>query len=945
MKQGLDANISSMTQAEKTMLRYQYVMQAAQSSMKDFQRTQDSWHNQTVILKESFKALGTVIGTGLINALKPALKGFNVFLQSTIAFAQNVLNALGKIFGWEYEITGGGIADDALAGVEDMATDLGDATGGADDLGDSVGGVGDALDDATDNAKKLKATILGFDELNVLNDVADTLNSGSGGSGGGSGSGGKGSGSGSGGGTGAGGAGASPVGVVARKTKSAFESEIDNLYDLGKYISDALKKAMDSIDWDEIYEKARGFGKGLAQFLNGLFQPETFASLGKTIAGAINTALNALDAFAQEFDFYNLGVCIGRAINSTLSNIDWDVATSAAKGWGKGLAEQINGFFDATDFYLVGETIARSLNTAILFAFEFGSELNWERIGQRLGLAINGFFENFDVDQCAEAINSFVHGIKDAIKSFIDTVNWEEVISEIGELLTKIDWWSIIQLKIGADLFGVALGIVGGIVAGFKTNTISTLLGLGVQALGTTISTKIASVFGIGAAAGGAGAAGAGAAGATAGAAGGAGVVAEATAAGAGVGSGIAGGLMAAVPAVAMAAFLIYGYMAGQDPEIQKKIEEGQVALSKFHNDNTKNWESSYKGITLSTQTFWQTQTTTTQTESGKIVKSYDSMGREVGTLVNNSTNTTSKSFSEMWDEVVRNTGSASEQLKKDITGIGDGIVEFCTNTYNSIADWARNVASSFAETWQTTKEDTAQRLDEAWDKVTEFVQNTGDRFGEWKDNVINFFTEAFGQSKEEADTQLSETNSNVESSLGETSTVIEGTLCVMPSLFSDYFGQSKDEAIWQLEDLQNSASSILDTVSSWLSDAISMAQEAASYAAGGIGNFFGGFFATGGFPDAGEIFVARENASPEMVGRIGTRTAVANNDQIVAGIRAGVMDGMMQVYATTSGGNNSSGQIVNEFTFKIGEETIYQAVLRGKEKYDRRYQTVATMT
>ena len=903
-----------------------------------------TWHNQTIILKESFKALGTVIGTGLINALKPALKGFNVFLQSTIAFAQNVLNALGKIFGWEYEITGGGIADDALAGVEDIATDLGDATGGADDLGDSVGGVGDALDDATDNAKKLKATILGFDELNVLNDVADTLNGGSGGSGGGSGSGGKGSGSGSGGGTGAGGAGASPVGVVARKTKSAFESEIDNLYDLGKYISDALKKAMDSINWDEIYEKARNFGKGLAQFLNGLFQPETFASLGKTIAGAINTALNALDAFAQEFDFYNLGVCIGRAINSTLSNIDWDVATSAAKGWGKGLAEQINGFFDETDFYLVGETIAKSLNTAILFAFEFGKELDWVGIGEQLGNAINGFFENFDVDQCAEAINSFVHGIKDAIKSFIETVKWEEVISAIGELLTKIDWWSIIQLKIGADLFGVALGIVGGIVAGFKTNTISTLLGLGVQALGTTISTKLASVFGIGAA-GGAGAAGAGAAGAGAGATG-AGVVAEATAAGEGVGAGVATGMLGTVGLVAAAAAILYvGYMAGQDPEIQAKIAQGKEALAKFHDDNTKNWESSYKRVGEKTTAFWNETTSTTRTESGKIVKSYDSMGREIGVLVDNSTNTTRKSFRETWNEMVSGSGTMAERLKNDMTGIKDHIVDFCTNTYNSVAEWARSVASSFAETWETTKEDTAQRLDEAWNKVTEFVQNTGDRFGEWKDNVINFFTEAFGQSKEEADAQLSETNRNVESSLDQTSSIIEGTLFAMPGIFSNYFGQSKDEAIWQLEDLQNSASSILDTVSSWLSNAISMAQEAASYASQSLfggGSPFGGFFASGGFPDTGEIFVARENASPEMVGRIGTRTAVANNDQIVAGIRAGVIDGMMQVYATTSGRN--SDPIQNDIVIKVGEDTVYRAVLRGKEKYDRRFKTVAVV-
>ena len=46
--------------------------------------------------------------------------------------------------------------------------------------------------------------------------------------------------------------------------------------------------------------------------------------------------------------------------------------------------------------------------------------------------------------------------------------------------------------------------------------------------------------------------------------------------------------------------------------------------------------------------------------------------------------------------------------------------------------------------------------------------------------------------------------------------------------------------------------------------------------------------YATGGFPDAGQLFLARE-AGPEMVGSIGNRTAVANNDQIVEGIASGV--------------------------------------------------------
>ena len=46
--------------------------------------------------------------------------------------------------------------------------------------------------------------------------------------------------------------------------------------------------------------------------------------------------------------------------------------------------------------------------------------------------------------------------------------------------------------------------------------------------------------------------------------------------------------------------------------------------------------------------------------------------------------------------------------------------------------------------------------------------------------------------------------------------------------------------------------------------------------------------FADGGFPSMGQMFIARE-AGPELVGTIGSRTAVANNDQIVAGISQGV--------------------------------------------------------
>lgn len=90
------------------------------------------------------------------------------------------------------------------------------------------------------------------------------------------------------------------------------------------------------------------------------------------------------------------------------------------------------------------------------------------------------------------------------------------------------------------------------------------------------------------------------------------------------------------------------------------------------------------------------------------------------------------------------------------------------------------------------------------------------------------------------------------------------------------------------------------------------------------IGNFAFDidFRAGGGFPDTGQMFIARE-AGPELVGRIGRRTAVANNDQIVQGIASAVRSAMI-------GANNPNGGGTTRITVQnvlngraIGESVI----------------------
>jgi hypothetical protein len=65
--------------------------------------------------------------------------------------------------------------------------------------------------------------------------------------------------------------------------------------------------------------------------------------------------------------------------------------------------------------------------------------------------------------------------------------------------------------------------------------------------------------------------------------------------------------------------------------------------------------------------------------------------------------------------------------------------------------------------------------------------------------------------------------------------------------------------------------------------------------------------YSDGGFPPEGQIFMARENG-PELVGNIGGRTAVVNNDQIVESVSAGVAKAVSSVIGRSSG---ESGDIV----------------------------------
>ena len=433
MKNGLDANIKSMTQAEKVLLRYNYVMANTQAAQGDFAKTANTWANSVRVLKQEFQAWGSIIGSVVINALKPFVQALSKVMLKVISFTRTVADALGAIFGWTIEISGRGATAD---GMEDIA--------------DGVGDIGDNADSSNKKAQKLKKTLLSIDEIHALDDNSDS------GSGGGSGSGGSGGG-------GAGGG----VNSSLKKTDGLLEkykSSIKDLYSLGKYIGDALASAMESIDWQKIYRKADNFGKGLADFLNGLISPRLFYDLGATIAGSLNTALHFLNSFGTTFDWTNFGLSIANGINGFFENFDFALLAKTINAWVQG--------------------IYTMLTTAI-------KNVSWKDILK----GITDFLSNLDIKTVEIIVGTLL------IKKIISLKLGSVALAFIGKSLSKAIAQAIAS-KIGFELVEGA-GIGTAIMQAFKTifASLSTNLGLLIEGLfsGLSLGDAITAAFGTGA--------------------------------------------------------------------------------------------------------------------------------------------------------------------------------------------------------------------------------------------------------------------------------------------------------------------------------------------------------------------------------------------------------------------------------------------------------------
>lgn len=168
MNNGFGKTTAKMTEQEKVMLRYQFVMSQLSSAQGDFARTSNSWANQVRVLSLRFEQLKATIGQGLIQAFTPVIRVVNTVIAHLQTFADYFRSFMNAIFG------GSDSSFSSSAGT--ISDALSSASGSAADMAGSAG-------DTAAAAKEIQKSLMGFDEMNVLQDK--TSSGSSGGSGGG----------------------------------------------------------------------------------------------------------------------------------------------------------------------------------------------------------------------------------------------------------------------------------------------------------------------------------------------------------------------------------------------------------------------------------------------------------------------------------------------------------------------------------------------------------------------------------------------------------------------------------------------------------------------------------------------------------------------------------------------------------------------------------------
>ena len=852
LENGVTKAVSSMTQAEKMQLRLLAILDQSKVAWGDQANTLGSVANQYRILQQQISNLGRVIG----NLFLPIVQKVLPYINAMVIALRKLLTIFGfNLFGnnWLKDIMDGisSGSSGAVDGMEDFA---------------------DAEDEATKNAKKLQNATMGFDELNIISDNSSSGGKGSGGSD-----------------FDLGGAIQDALEDYEKVWDEAFknaENKAEELANrivsafkrggfegLGKFISDSLTKALQKINWNKVYSGASKFGKGLADFLNGLISPELFFELGRTIAGSINIAILTYKEFWTNFRGSNLGLSIANGINGFFKEIK-----------AKELAEGMNAFVD---------TITEALIEAI-------TNIDWKTILSKIG----EFIYALDTDTIilfvgAFAIKKFGKSLGAAILSkiaFDDAFVGRSVGDSLSAILSKHSITLKSAIKVTA---GIALTLEGikNVVKGLDSNDWQKrMIGEIQSVIGATV------LFG-------------------------------------------ANGFVATVP-------LIITFELGL--KIGEAINNSQAMkdkVDKMGAESTDMLSSSSASGNLDMKIFQilfggnKETVESTAKDVGKSIGTNVSAGIQEGMVSNTkeTSNSTSKSLLDMIKESLK-IAFGIHSPATSMYDIGEniflGVIEGMKNSsfdveaiktkisegWNSVLEWWNNTA--LVQWWENFKQNFS--VEKISENIGSFVEGFTPKWSEveswWNDTVmpsVDGANESFGEKMDEISEKISGTLDTIKTDGKEKINALiggfEGFINKIISGINSFIGL--------LNGMIASAVANINTILAYMKLPPITVKAIATLTEVSIPRL-----AVGGQVDEGQLFIARE-AGPELVGSMGGKTTVANNDQIVEGIQSGVRAAVAEVLAPylREIANNTRETADKDFSFSITDRDIARANISGQ--------------
>ena len=304
-------------------------------------------------------------------------------------------------------------------------------------------------------------------------------------------------------------------------------------------------------------------------------------------------------------------------------------------------------------------------------------------------------------------------------------------------------------------------------------------------------------------------------------------------------------------------------------------------------------------------------------------------------------TNIAPKFTKEFWAakwEVARAT--ASEKLSE--------IKKVVTDKWGEIKTWfSANIAPKFTKEYWTEKWESIRKA--ASDKLAETKKVVTDKWEDIKSwfstNIapkltLEYWMQKFDGIKQGIATKMAEAKQAITGKWEEIkkwfSTNVAPKLTL--SFWADKFSNIKEGLTQAIKGGVNGAIHLLNRFINWINENLKIEIPEIKFGDKVIfpGITIRGFripniptFAEGGFPDAGQMFIARESG-PELVGNINGRTAVANNDQIVAAVSQGVYEA---VAAAMGAGRSSDSQSINVY---LDGKQIYASVKKRESERGR---------